>query len=307
MKALNEIREYTTPLRIFHKDYEKIKTIPHWHSEVEFTYVLRGSAEFHISNDVIHAKAGDIVLVDREEIHFCSKSSQTAAFEFLIFDPAYISNHYQGLFLPGHVIRARRARSSGLLEKWKYTTGIIDTELSKDDIYAADIAAAELRSLLYMTARLIKKKSPHETSPSQPVRISQEFSEVFSYINDHYHEKLSLAEVASHMGFSQSHFSRLFKTHAGIGFSKYLNRLRIANAAEMIETGNYKMVEISLACGFDSVRNFNRVFLDIAGCAPSQYLTHPKKMPVTTALFKATDNYINTSMEVNPTITTARS
>ena len=51
-------------------------------------------------------------------------------------------------------------------------------------------------------------------------------------------------------------------------FIQYLNTVRIAAALEKIKQGRMSMTEISDSCGFNSIRNFNRVFKKYTGYSP---------------------------------------
>lgn len=72
-----------------------------------------------------------------------------------------------------------------------------------------------------------------------------------------------------HMHFSRPYFSKYFVTHTGMTFSHYLNTVRVAHAAELLREEKHTVTEISGLCGFNTIRNFNRVFRDLTGYTPS--------------------------------------
>ena len=39
MKAFHEVRNYTSDFMVWHKQYENISFIAHWHREIELIYV----------------------------------------------------------------------------------------------------------------------------------------------------------------------------------------------------------------------------------------------------------------------------
>ena len=51
-------------------------------------------------------------------------------------------------------------------------------------------------------------------------------------------------------------------------FTQYLNFLKVSAAIEKILDGKLSMTEISIACGFGTIRNFNRVFKAFTGYSP---------------------------------------
>ena len=68
-----------------------------------------------------------------------------------------------------------------------------------------------------------------------------------------------------------AYFSRYFKKMSGLTFSQYLNVLRVEKAIELL-TGQEQltMTDVMSRCGFNTLRNFNRVFKEITGFAPTR-------------------------------------
>lgn len=81
---------------------------------------------------------------------------------------------------------------------------------------------------------------------------------------------ITFSQAANMMGLSESYFSRYFHRMSGMTFSRYLNIIRIERAIEMLKEDILSVTEISMRCGFDTIRHFNRVFKDITGMAPRQ-------------------------------------
>ena len=61
----------------------------------------------------------------------------------------------------------------------------------------------------------------------------------------------------------------------GINFVTYLNLVRVEHAAFELRHTEKKFTDIALSCGFNNVRTFNRVFKEITGCTPSEFLLLP--------------------------------
>ena len=51
----------------------------------------------------------------------------------------------------------------------------------------------------------------------------------------------------------------------------YINRQRLSYAERMLRTLDDSIGEICFACGFTSVRQFNRAFRIAYGCTPTEY------------------------------------
>ena len=94
--------------------------------------------------------------------------------------------------------------------------------------------------------------------------------QVFSYIDVHYAEPITLQELARQFNFSYSYLSSCFHSHSTGGFSDYLNRERIRHAAALLQQG----APVSRACeavGYGDQSYFTKVFKKYRGCTPSEY------------------------------------
>jgi AraC family transcriptional regulator len=84
--------------------------------------------------------------------------------------------------------------------------------------------------------------------------------QVIDYINDALDQDIKLADLAQLLGMSQSHFSRLFKRSMGLSPHQYLLHQRVERAKQLLKYTNQSLVEIALACGFDSHSHLSRQF-----------------------------------------------
>lgn len=103
------------------------------------------------------------------------------------------------------------------------------------------------------------------------------FIEIINYLNKHYSEIISLASVAKALGVHPVTISKKFSAEAHISFTKYLNYIRSVKAVEQLATNNQTITEIANSCGFGSIRNFNRVFLENFGIPPREFKALPDK------------------------------
>lgn len=90
-------------------------------------------------------------------------------------------------------------------------------------------------------------------------------------IQERHHEPLSLGDVAAAVGLSRERLSRLFNESLGINFSEYLTLTRLNTAQEQLRNSESPVTEIAFASGFQSISQFNRSFLKLEGCAPSEF------------------------------------
>jgi len=94
---------------------------------------------------------------------------------------------------------------------------------------------------------------------------------IVDYIQLHLSDPdLCLQMVADHFNLSSAYISSLVKDETGQSFSIYCERLRIANACEMLREGK-QIQSVAEAVGYSSAHTFRRVFKKVVGILPSQY------------------------------------
>jgi Response regulator containing CheY-like receiver domain and AraC-type DNA-binding domain len=91
------------------------------------------------------------------------------------------------------------------------------------------------------------------------------------YIQKNYMKSISLNDTADFIGVSSSYLSHSFKESCGIGFTEYLNNLRIEKAKRLIKNGNIKLKDIVNEVGFYNYNYFFRVFKEITGMTPLMF------------------------------------
>jgi AraC family transcriptional regulator len=91
-----------------------------------------------------------------------------------------------------------------------------------------------------------------------------------NYIEANIKETIDLEEVSKIACCSTYHFQRMFAYIADIPLSEYIRRRRMSLAAVDLQSGNEKVIDVSLKYGYDSPTAFNRAFKSVHKIAPSQ-------------------------------------
>ncbi len=112
----------------------------------------------------------------------------------------------------------------------------------------------------------------HQSSPpDEPTAEEHRFSESMAYIDAHYTEALSLAEVAAKAGLSRFYFSRMFKEETGHSFKDYLNMKRLEAAKKLLLLPEMNISQSCYSAGFNDVSYFARIFRRYEGVSPSEF------------------------------------
>ncbi|MBQ8509963.1 MAG: helix-turn-helix transcriptional regulator [Clostridia bacterium] len=87
-----------------------------------------------------------------------------------------------------------------------------------------------------------------------------------------YSRSYSLEELCRMSGLSSSHFRTLFKQVTGVTAVQFQNRLKIDKAKDLIISHTCNVTEAAEAVGFRDVNYFSRIFKQLTGKSPSEYL-----------------------------------
>lgn len=100
---------------------------------------------------------------------------------------------------------------------------------------------------------------------------SKEIVKILSEIDSSYTHPMSLGKIAESAGLTPQYFSAYFRKKVGIGFSVYIQELRLRYAAGLLIDGNANISEICDASGYRNLSHFLRSFHKFYGMTPKQY------------------------------------
>lgn len=98
----------------------------------------------------------------------------------------------------------------------------------------------------------------------------QRLNSAINYIEENLSGDIKVEEAAKIACCSTYHFQRMFAYMSNITLTEYIRRRRMSLAAVELQSGDCKVVDISVKYGYDSPTAFNRAFKSVHGIAPSQ-------------------------------------
>lgn len=94
-------------------------------------------------------------------------------------------------------------------------------------------------------------------------------SEIKAFLRENYYCEISLNDLAATRYFmNPNYLSRLFKSREGVGFSKYLLKLRMEKARELLQKGDMSINEVAAMVGYASTSYFIANFKKYYGETP---------------------------------------
>lgn len=93
---------------------------------------------------------------------------------------------------------------------------------------------------------------------------------LLEYIEEHYAQDIGLVELADQVEMNPAYLSILFKEEVGMSYIKYLTRVRMDAAKELLKEG-LKVADVSERVGYSNYRYFCDIFKKQVGITPSEY------------------------------------
>jgi AraC family transcriptional regulator len=94
-------------------------------------------------------------------------------------------------------------------------------------------------------------------------------------VNDVIHARLdrelTLVQMAKAAGLSTAHFSHMFRKSTGFAPHQFVLNVRIEKAKEMLRRSECRIIDVAVACGFQTPQHFARVFRAICKASPTEY------------------------------------
>lgn len=119
---------------------------------------------------------------------------------------------------------------------------------------------------------LLKKELLNVCLDNENILSAPSYVELaIAYMENHYHEDLSLESLANSLHLNSRYFSTLFKRAKGITPIDYLTDIRIGKAMQLLKSGELSAAKISLLVGYKDPSYFYKVFKKRTGLTPSDY------------------------------------
>ena len=254
----------------------------HWHDFLEITYVNAGEGTYYIEDKIIPVKAGDFLVINNIERHRVTFNAKNPLYETVFhFDSEMLDNvlistfnifNYNSTMFFNKLTPSPENRKN--LES--IVSVIVDEFKRKEPCYELCI----ISQLLRFVAIAYRSGDTYLIPPPQRAKSCANITRlesILQYLSNNLGPETTSKGVAERFFLNQSYFSEYFKKMMGITFTEYMRELRISKAVQLMISGEDKIVDIALACGFSSVSAFYSAFCKVHGIPPKKYISQKKR------------------------------
>jgi len=251
----------------------------HAHDFEELVVILAGQGRHQVGPQTYDISAGDVFVVLGDMTH-CYPAADKLSLINILYDSASLRlpqadlgalPGYHALFQLEPRFRQRQRFQNRLkldmAELGRLLPVIAELE-GELQIRPAGFRFLALTQFMRIIGFLARAYARLPVDPSFPVT---QLGELLSYMEQHYTEQLSIADLARVAHMSQTTLYRAFRHVVGRSPIDYLIRLRIDKAAQLLQRGALRIGEVSAAVGFGDSNYFARQFRAVTGHCPRAY------------------------------------
>lgn len=274
LKGTHETVDFKSNVYFMLYDNNKCESYPtHWHVPLEIIMPIKNNYLVTCYDTPFDLKEGDILLIAPAVLHSMTAMPGQRLIIQLDISMLHLLKEFESILsLMSPYLLITPETTPSIYEKAQELIIEISNEYNMGELLSRASIYSKLIELIVLIGRNLTLTHPTLSHhlPKQK-EYMERFLTICDYINTHYSENLTLDKVADLSGFSKYHFSRLFKEFTNVSFYKYVNQKRIENAEKLLLNSEHNITEIAIACGFNSVSSFIRMFKLITNCTPTEF------------------------------------
>ncbi len=234
--------------------YDGVKFETHFHRSYELLYSLKGKIKVTIGSEKIELNRGECALVFPYVLHSFSVTEGCSL--------------WVGVFSSDHVKEFDKECMGKIPKTAKFSLSDTEREYLKTGLFTTEKPQKyALKGYLYIvTSRFMEQAEFNEKAIDKGDIVMK----VIEYVEKNFREDLTLIKIAKELGYNHQYLSKAFKSSVKMNFRSLINQYRIDYARYLLEKSSVTVAEAAFESGFQSLRNFNRVYKEMIGKTPKQ-------------------------------------
>jgi len=251
----------------------------HWHERAEVSIISGGDGLAKINGQLRLVRQNSGLFINSNVLHQISPAGENDCIVSTItFNPAFIAGNPSEYLMEKYVTPLAECASlpSVLLDgtcKWHpEALACIETALKAitHEEYGYElVVVSAIMKLWHMIAfnnkELIEKGLKAETESARRAKI------MLNFIEKNLHEKITISEIAAAGKVSERECIRCFKEVIGSPPIRYLQKLRIYEAAQLLTTTDMPITQICNIVGYNDASYFAKIFKRSMNATPRDY------------------------------------
>lgn len=255
------------PIMIYFHDIKYGYVTHHWHRSFELADYISSPCRFWKNGVACDVPADTLLFVNSGDIHaYLPHNLKNPNGVSLIFPYDFMKEY--GINLDHtYFDYIDNPKINNQLLSSLHAIADLRTQRESDPYYYI-LCSAEIFKILHLLVTYYRTSKPdHIVS----LKYLERCQKLISYVEDHYHEPLSLESVSEYMGLAPGYLCRFFKKNLGMTFKQHLTGVRLQHATQKMEHDDRSLLYIAMSCGFPDYRSFVNSFRTTYEITPQEY------------------------------------
>ncbi len=246
----------------------------HWHPELEFVYIEKGTATILVGNNKFMLSPGKGIFINTQVIHRF-ESSESTLIPNIVFSPLLLASKESLIYQKYIQPLLSTIDYQVFTQEIPWQKEIIDI-LNSIFLLQKKTASCELQTvrllleLWQIMFENINAVSFNQKS-SSAIKDQARLQIMLQYIHKNYQNNLTLEDLSHLVSLSKSSVLNLFNEYVRMSPIDYVLHYKLKLAAHLLDTTENTISYIAGSTGFNNVGFFCRKFKEVFKLTPSQY------------------------------------
>ena len=239
--------------------------IDHHHDDLEFNLVIKGSGAYRIGQEAHPLKPGTLIWLVPGQRHSLCRSPFLEMW-VVVVRPDLVD----AAWLPELAAEPSRLLPGEELIDLDTLLSQVSQDSDEPTVYNAGITYALQRARRSSRDRVARRQPMHPAVTRALLQLREQET------------TLSLGQLAAGAGVTAPYLSHLLIEHTGRSFVEWRNRIRLERFMTAWRPGA-NLLSTALEAGFGSYAQFHRVFSQLLGCSPAEWVRRPSSQQAAAA------------------------
>lgn len=246
----------------------------HYHQDIEFVFVLKGTVMLKNGSCDYTLHEGDIFTNAGHEVHSITSTDPDNIVALIQISTHYFSQYFPSLSRACYRTysdKPRTKKHDNLQEKLlnillQYSTK--SSRYKSDCVYAMIDVITYLEKIFNLFSFNGKVVVNFESSNQETI---ERLSHIIGYIYQHYAEKITLEDLAQMEHLSTFYLSHIIKNSTGMNFREFLCFARVEWSEIQLLDTNKKISQVARDVGFSTTAYYEKYFMKWFGHSPQEH------------------------------------
>lgn len=261
----------------FLSSYPDYSAVSHWHKDLEFIVIRKGSMTYNVNGELIDLTEGNGIMVNSRQLHYgFSAEHRECEFICTLLSPELLSGNewfYQNYIEPvtdnslyPYLCLGKKEWEKSILEKLDKLYLTFSVQPEEDFNYF--ILLDEFLSIMKILFENLDTENHAKTKESNELTS---LKNMIAYIEEHFAQRITLENIALSGTCCKSRCSLLFKKYLRETPMTYIAKLRLRKSLTALLDSDKSITDIAYEYGFCGASYYCETFQKYYGISPLKY------------------------------------